>query len=136
MKYITSLEDIAPLVDQVVVRGNKIVQVSALGLHQIGALIYKHQALKSLFDGDAETSLFDAIMSGGAQVVCDFVDSATGISGIGARLSGVEQGNIILACLNMTLPTDEKEMSDFLDQIAAFAPLATALVGQAAKRVG
>lgn len=137
MQYLTALDDIAPLADQITVRrkgkdGEKketVVIISPLELNQIGALIYRHQELRAVFDGsgEQESSLYEAIMGSGKEVVRSFVDAATNTPGLGERLTGVEQGRIVLSCLTMTLPEDEDEVADFLDQIVAFAEKAKAL---------
>lgn len=143
MKYISSLDEIAPLSDQVRVRAGYVL-VNALELNQLGALIYKHAALQAAFgaggEADAEnpeghkTSLFEAILAGGKEVVHDLVRAATGLPGDVSRLSASEQANIILACLAMTIPENDDEVADFLDQIAAFRVRAILAVQQARKK--
>lgn len=143
MKYIARLEDVATLSDQVRIRQGDYLLVNALELDQLGSLVFKHAALKEALseyqnpEGEVADpkGLFHAILAGGGDLVRDLVDAATGIPGIGARLSAVEQGNVILACLNMTIPSDQEEVADFLDQVVVFARQATLMV-QAAKAKG
>jgi hypothetical protein len=120
--FITSLDDLAPVVDQVSI-GEKQLIVNPLDLAQIGALMYKHKILRDLFDGseEREVDIFDAVMDGGKAVICDLVDFATGITGLGERLTGIQQGNVIFSCLSMTLPEEKGEMNDFLAQLTALA---------------
>jgi hypothetical protein len=120
MKYIASFDEISRLSDQVRIRGDYVI-VNALELNQLGALIYKHAALQAAFDGGKEkTDLFEAIISGGKEVVHDLVRAATGKEGDVSRLNASEQANIILACLTLTVPETDEEVADFLDQVAAF----------------
>ncbi|MDR5654879.1 hypothetical protein [Ruixingdingia sedimenti] len=120
MKYIASFDEIAPLSDQVRVRGGYVL-VNALELNQLGALIYKHAALQAAFgDSKEKTDLFQAIISGGKEVVHDLVRAATGREGNISNLSASEQANIILCCLALTIPETDDEVADFLDQFAVF----------------
>lgn len=137
MKYIANLEDIAPLATQITLRGGKLaVIVNALSLDQLGALIYRHAALKdALASGAQGVGLYEAILGGGKALVQDLVDAATGIQGLGGRLSATEQGRIILSCVELTTPSDDEEVNDFLDQVTAFAVRAKQLV-KAAKAKG
>lgn len=121
--YIASLDDLAPVCDEVPVRG-KHIRVNPLTLAQIGALMHRHRALRDMFNGEG-VNLYDAIMDAGDAVVRDIVDSATGIPGAGQRLTGVEQGNVVLSCLDMTIPDDEREVRDFLAHLTALARKAT-----------
>lgn len=135
MKYLASVEDLAPLSDQIKVR-NFYVLVSALSLDQLGALIYRHAAFReAIAGGNVGTGLYEAVLAGGKALVCDLVDAAANKPGLGERLGATEQGRIILSCLNMTLPSDDEEVADFLEQFTAFAQRATKLV-RAAKAQG
>lgn len=143
MKYIARLEDVSKLSDQVRIRKGDYLLVNALELDQLASLVFKHTALKEALseyqnpEGEIvdQNGLFHAILAGGRELVRDLVDAATEIPGIGARLSAVEQGNVILACLNITVPSDKEEVADFLDQLVAFVRQATVMV-QVAKAKG
>jgi len=126
MKYLASIEDLAPLSDQIKVRGDIWILVDALSLDQIGALIYRHSAFKeAIAGGEQGDGLYEAILAGGKSLVQDLVDAATGKPGLGGRLAATDQGRIILSCLNMTLPSDDDEVADFLEQFLAFASRAS-----------
>lgn len=123
--YIASLDDLAPVCDEVSVRG-KLLRIDPLSLAQIGGLMHRHKSLRDMFNGES-VNFYDAIMEAGDQVVRDVVDCATGLVGIGERLTGVEQGNVVLSCLDMTIPEDSREVRDFLAQLTALARRATPL---------
>lgn len=128
MKYLASIEDIATLADQIKVRGDIWIIVNPLSLDQLGMLVYRHAAFKEAITGGVQgEGLYDAILAGGKALVQDLVDAATGKPGLGGRLAATDQGRIILSCLNMTLPSDDEEVADFLDQFLVFSSRATQL---------
>lgn len=122
-QYIASAADLAPLTQDVIVRG-RLVQTFPLDLGQIGALMFRHVALREAFDGDGD--VLAAVARGGTLLACDLVDSATRVKGLGANLTGIEQGRLIAASLDMTFPENAEELADFLAQLRALADRAKA----------
>lgn len=132
-QYITTLEDVTPLVNEVNFRG-KTILVNPLSLAQIGRLMRRHKTVRDIFapkQGEERTvDFYDALIESGDEVVHDIVEVCTGILGAGARMNAIEQGNIIFTCLSSTLPDDKKEFSDFLAQVKVLAAKAQDVVGE------
>ncbi len=111
-----SLADLSPIQKTVKVRGIE-VDVYPLRLTDIGTLIAKHSGLvKALSSGDIPS----AIASVGPDAVCDVIDAATRVAPGTAstyNLTAVEEGNIVLATVEMTLPEDDSEMEKFMGDL-------------------
>jgi hypothetical protein len=116
-KYITAA-DLAPLTSDVKVRGG-MVQVHPLDLPQLGALMHRHSAMQVAFSGEGD--MLGSILSGGRALVYDIIAMATQQEGLGEKMTGIEQGNVIAGCLEMTIPQDVEEFADFLFQMRALA---------------
>jgi hypothetical protein len=123
-----TLADLAPISETVAVRGAE-VEVYPLSLATIGSLVFRFPALSSIFDGG---DVVETLLSAGDEVVCAVIDAATGSpkgSAARLRLSAVEQGAIVLAAVEMTLPEQESELVGFLNRLAG-------LMGRAAQAAG
>ena len=108
------LADFAPLHDTLTIRG-KLVPVHPLSLAAIGRLIAKHRELATAFVEGGD--LVSAILDAGDDVVRRVVDEATQVLGLGACLTASEQGRVVFASLDMTIPSDQEEMADFLARL-------------------
>jgi len=133
---VAKLADLDDLSETVQVRGADFT-VRALDLATIAALLATYPAFaKALGDGD----IVGAITASGADVINAVIDAALGEtpgSAARARLTAVEQGTIVAAAVELTLPVEEAELGNFTRRLAAlFGSVGNAASAMALKAAG
>ncbi len=117
------LADLAAISETIQVRGHDF-DVQPLDLATIAALLARYPDLAAALgfvDGNAG-DIVDAILSSGAGVINAIIDAALGEApgtAAKARLTAVEQGNIVAAAIQLTLPDQEEELGNFMRRLAA-----------------
>jgi hypothetical protein len=112
------LADLANLAETVRVRGVDFT-VRPLDLATIATLLATYPAFaKALGEGD----IVAAITASGSDVVNAVIDAALGEapgSAARARLTAIEQGTIVAAAVELTLPVEEAELGNFMTRLGA-----------------
>lgn len=122
----TNLADLAPIVSSVKVRGKEM-DVHPLRLSDIALLIAKNKSLVSILDnGDIAAG----IMQAGPDAVSQTIAAALRTdlrTVVNAGLTGVEEGRIVVETIELTLPEDEDELSDFVQALVGLINRAGAI---------
>lgn len=119
----TTLAQLAPPTGATVETERGTLRVYPLTLGAIGQLLARHPALIAAFQGGGNAQLIvAAVLHSGPSAVFDVVDAATRSepgSAAAAELNAFDEAEILIACIDATLPKNPARMGKFLADLGA-----------------